>query len=320
MADSGKYTSKYTGAQIDEAVGKVLTGDNSSGGTDLANYYDKSEIDGALEGKQDKLTAGDNVVIDNNKISVNLEDYPTATQVKSTLKSYQKVLTNETKLGTINGQDFKFGGSINIAGSGASVDLSSYPTKDEMNATIASVVDGEVLLLESYIDEEVEELQGQIDELKSSGGNVDLSSVNAKISEIETEIEPLTETEIDEVWGDTPAVGGVLEGMIFGYQEFTAGTKHPIKRNGYYMCYSNSGNLNLCKSDGTAVVENAKQIQFMVAPSATNPTSTSLKACGMYWSGSSVLSGVEGFRRTTDDGGYITANTEFYVCQMVKGG
>lgn len=192
----------------------------------------------------------------------------------------------------------------------------------------------------------------------ASGNDVSEEQVNELVDkatqEIVTEIEPLTKTEVDNLWNNTlgadevPSVGEIVDEkleafkttvgeivdekleafdpntdqtqMNFAYHTLTAGTKHPIKRNGYYMCYSNSGNLNLCKSDGTVVVENVKQVQFMAAPSATNPTSTSLKACGMYWSGSSVLSGVEGFRRTTDDGGYITANTEFYVCEMVKGG
>lgn len=75
-------------------------------------------IKSLIETKQNKLTAGDNVVIDNNKISVDLEDYPTGTQVKNTLKNYQKVLTNSTLLGTINGIPFYFGDDLTITVSG----------------------------------------------------------------------------------------------------------------------------------------------------------------------------------------------------------
>ena len=103
--------------------------------------------------------------------------------------------------------------------------------------------------------------------------------------------------------------------MNFTYKELSANTKYEIKRNGYYMVYSNSANLTLAKKDGTAVVEGAKQLQFMTPPVEGG---TNIKACGIYWTGSS-LGGVEGFRRSTNDGGYVTAPTEFYVAEMVKG-
>lgn len=101
--------------------------------------------------------------------------------------------------------------------------------------------------------------------------------------------------------------------MNFVYKEVTANTKYPIKRNGYYMIYCNSANLTLAKKDGTVVVEGAKQMQFMTPPIEG---STSIKACGIYWTGSALS--VEGFRRSTNDGGYVTATTEFFVAEMVK--
>lgn len=108
--------------------------------------------------------------------------------------------------------------------------------------------------------------------------------------------------------------------MNFTYQELASGTKYPIKRNGYYMVYSNSANLELVRADGTVVVEDAKQIHFMAAPIIGDHTPGYFKVCGMYWSGStSAFSpGVEGFRRNTNDGGYITASTDFFVAEMVK--
>lgn len=108
-------------------------------------------------------------------------------------------------------------------------------------------------------------------------------------------------------------ISNMPQPMNFVYKELTANTKYPIKRNGYYMIYCNSANLTLAKKDGTAVVEGAKQMQFMTPPIEG---STSIKACGIYWTGSTLS--VEGFRRTTNDGGYVTAITEFFVAEMVK--
>ena len=104
--------------------------------------------------------------------------------------------------------------------------------------------------------------------------------------------------------------------LMFGYQS-VHGT-HPIKRNGYYMCYSEKNDLKLCKKDGTVVVEGAKQIHFMASPYVDEPSAKQFNVSGMYWTGTSILTGVEGFRRTTDDGGYITGGSVFYVAQMVK--
>lgn len=56
----------YTAEQIDNLIGSI----------DLSDYYNKSDIDGmldiietAIDAKQDELTAGDNIVIENNVIS-----------------------------------------------------------------------------------------------------------------------------------------------------------------------------------------------------------------------------------------------------------
>ena len=103
--------------------------------------------------------------------------------------------------------------------------------------------------------------------------------------------------------------------LMFGYRQIEG--KHTIKRNGYYMCFSSNNDLRLCKKDGTVVVEGAKQIQFMASPFVDEPSAEQFNVSGMYWTGA-LLSGVEGFRRTTDDGGYITGDSTFYIAQMVK--
>lgn len=103
--------------------------------------------------------------------------------------------------------------------------------------------------------------------------------------------------------------------LMFGYKQIQG--KHPIKRNGYYMCFSTNSDLRLCKKDGTVVVEGAKQIHFMASPFVDEPSAEQFNVSGMYWTGA-LLSGVEGFRRTTDDGGYIAGDSTFYIAQMVK--
>ncbi len=77
---------------------------------DLSNYYTKGEVDTELAKKQNKLTAGDGVVIDeNNKISINV---PAATKV------YQvEIAAGAEHLGAINtavGENVKNAGDVAI--------------------------------------------------------------------------------------------------------------------------------------------------------------------------------------------------------------
>ena len=117
--------------------------------------------------------------------------------------------------------------------------------------------------------------------------------------------------------------------MNFMYHQFDAGASHEIKCNGFYMIYCDNAKLKLCKSDGTALINGAKQIQLMAAPSANSPNSTkTFRVTGMYFTGSIDMSnlfggggsiGVEGFRNQADTGSYVTADEGFSVSEMVKG-
>ena len=52
--------------------------------TELGNYYTKTDIDNKLSDKQDVLSAGSNVIIDNNEISVDLSNYALKTDIPNT--------------------------------------------------------------------------------------------------------------------------------------------------------------------------------------------------------------------------------------------
>ena len=51
---------------------------------DLSNYYNKTEVDGLLEGKQDKLTAGNNITINGTTISANDTTYSAGANIDIT--------------------------------------------------------------------------------------------------------------------------------------------------------------------------------------------------------------------------------------------
>jgi hypothetical protein len=61
--------------------------------TDLSNYYNKNEVDDALAGKQNTLTPGTNIILENDTISANLEGYATETWVndQNYLKEHQSL-------------------------------------------------------------------------------------------------------------------------------------------------------------------------------------------------------------------------------------
>ncbi len=107
--------------------------------------------------------------------------------------------------------------------------------------------------------------------------------------------------------------------LTFKYKTTSWITKTIIKRNGYYQIYSDDADLKLCKSDGTVLVENVKQFQFIATPIHNTSDNSKFKACGVYWTGG-VLSGVDGFRYTLDDGSYVmtTGSSSYYVASMVR--
>lgn len=70
---------------------------------DLDNYVTQSALDSVLDTKQDKLTAGDNVDITNNVVSVDLSEYATKTEV-TTLETTLRELI-DTKQDKLTKQD-----------------------------------------------------------------------------------------------------------------------------------------------------------------------------------------------------------------------
>ena len=59
----------------------------------------------------------------------------------------------------------------------------------------------------------------------------------------------------------------------------------------------------------------------MAAPYITKPEATTYRGCGLVWySGTSAFTAsIDGFRTSLREGSYMTADEEFYICQMTKG-
>ena len=118
---------------------------------DLSNYYTKGEVNVKLEDKQDKLTQGENITIQDNVISakdttytggenvsissenvisVDLDDYVTQSALESVLDTKQDKLTA--------------GDNVDITDNVVSVDLSEYATKTEvttLDTTLRELID-----------------------------------------------------------------------------------------------------------------------------------------------------------------------------------
>ena len=152
---------------------------------DLTNYYNKTEVDGLLDDKQDTLTAGENIQITNGVISATDTTYENATQSEaglmsaadktkldnidtsnfltcSTVMNCQSVVTalagkqdtltageNITIAnGVISATDtvYTAGTNVDIQGTTISVDLSDYYTKSYVDALEARIEALEALL------------------------------------------------------------------------------------------------------------------------------------------------------------------------------
>ena len=133
---------------------------------DVFHYYTKTETESLLREKQDALTVGNNITIENGVISaeVDLSNYYNKTevgteisnavkdkvdtsvydekieQIEQSLDGKQPTLTSSTVLGKINGKDFKYGGSIEIEGGGG---LTEDQVKDIVNQVIGEALGGE---------------------------------------------------------------------------------------------------------------------------------------------------------------------------------
>ena len=118
---------------------------------DLSDYYTKEEVNTELEDKQDKLTQGENITIQDNVISskdttytgtgnvsissenvisVDLDDYVTQSALESVLDTKQDKLTA--------------GNNVDITNNVVSVDLSEYATKTEvttLETTLRELID-----------------------------------------------------------------------------------------------------------------------------------------------------------------------------------
>ena len=73
--------------------------------SDLANYYNKPQIDGKLDTKQNTLIAGNNITISNNTISanVNLDNYYNKSEVDGKVNTITNELNGKANVSDLNG-------------------------------------------------------------------------------------------------------------------------------------------------------------------------------------------------------------------------
>lgn len=110
-------------------VGDIIIGSNGAKGIILATY-----ISGSIK----YITIALNDVGASAKIAYfNAYTYSTYWSLNNemTIKNYQAVLQSGTNIKTINGESILGSGNIEIQGGGGDVDLSNYPTKQEVNQT-----------------------------------------------------------------------------------------------------------------------------------------------------------------------------------------
>ncbi len=125
--------------------------------TELGNYYIKTDIDNKLVNKQDLLTAGSNVIIENNEISVNLTNYALKTDIpivdnyvsKEELKDYA-LIKNLPNMG-----DYYTKSDIDIS-------LTDVVYKDDLNET----------LNDYYVKSDIDIKLDNKQDLLSAGSNV----------------------------------------------------------------------------------------------------------------------------------------------------
>ena len=121
---------------------------------DLSNYYTKDEtytkaetdekiatIETELAKKQNNLTAGQNVTLDNDTVSVDLSEYEKTADVDTKLAKKQDVLTA--------------GDNVKIESNTVSVDLSAYAKTTDLSA-YAKTSDLGVYATQTYVQDEIQ--------------------------------------------------------------------------------------------------------------------------------------------------------------------
>ena len=118
-----------SGALVDSGVSISEVG---GGGGDMSNYYTKTEVDAALDEKQD-------VIADLADIRSGAALGATALQEHQDISGKQDVLVSGTNIKTINNQSLLGEGNITIEGGGG--DMSNYYTKAEVNTALGNKQD-----------------------------------------------------------------------------------------------------------------------------------------------------------------------------------
>jgi len=193
--------------------GKVITGDTTNivieggSGTDLTNYYTKTESDGkyALKGDiptdvytktqvdnklSEKLDVTAYTVYDDSEIKAaitnkqdkgnyvsasTLNNYYTKTESDNKLANKQDKLVSGQNIKRINGQSIVGSGDITIEGGGSGADMSNYYTKTEVDNKLANKLD-------ATVDSELS---------NTSRNPVQNKAIAIKLAELETVIDDL---------------------------------------------------------------------------------------------------------------------------------
>lgn len=101
----------------------------------LENYYNKDEVDAALTDKQDIITAGDNIIINNNEISADLSNY----LAKDNTTAYTP--SNQYNPATKQYVDTKTGEVFDKFFDGVSEDWDQFTTEEKVYKLVSAVED-----------------------------------------------------------------------------------------------------------------------------------------------------------------------------------
>ncbi len=235
---------------------------------DLTNYYKKAETDtkitdavnnakvelnASIDKKQNKLTAGQNVTINNDEISVTI---PPAQNVDLTdyynkIEVDAKVDTKQDKL--VAGANITIqGNTISATGAGQAPDMTNYYTKAEIDGMLPPDTDTQ------YTAGNGLSLQGtefSIDDTKV----VTVDNLNTKVTELETKINAKANQADLDLKADKTAIPDVT----------TLATKDELNAK------ANAADLNT-KADATALTALQNEFNTFKQNFAVNPANNSL--------------------------------------------
>lgn len=228
------YNNVYTKAEVNQKIADAAL----NGTIDLSNYYTKEEVNNiiptdtvstqelsnALQTKQDVITAGNNVSIDNNTINVNIDlsDYALKQDIPSldeyalkdeipSLEGYTKIedvpsldgyateqwVNNKGYLTThqdishlANKSDVYTKDEVDSLVGNVTVDLSDYYSKTETNTLLSSYAKTNNVYDKATVDQKIADV--------ATSGQVDLSNYYNK-QEVDSLIEGIDIPEIPEI-------------------------------------------------------------------------------------------------------------------------